>query len=67
MLFKFIGDPRNKGDGPDVLRMYGHRFDKNGDPVDVTDPVFIGKLEGNRHFKKVDGRTKEAKKNANKG
>jgi hypothetical protein len=50
MKFRFIGDPRQNGDGPLAIRMYGLVFVKDGDPVEVSDPGQAAKLAGNGHF-----------------
>lgn len=47
--FKFIGDPLNNGDGPDVSTTYGVTFRKHGDALEVPDE-YAHKFAGNRHF-----------------
>lgn len=70
-MYKYVGDPRHNGHGPEVLNLYGHRFVK-GEPVKIDD-VVIGavkvskakieaKLAGNSHFAEVDGRGVKVKK-----
>lgn len=49
MQFRFIGDPRHNGDGPDPMRVFGYVFPK-GEPVEVSDPHAIRKLSANNHF-----------------
>lgn len=51
MQFRFIGDPNNKGDGPNESVHYGYRFNK-GVPVEVDEAV-AAKLAKNSHFEQV--------------
>lgn len=54
MLARFIGDPRNGGDGPRLVSTFGLDFIK-GDWRDVSDECAL-KLVGNDHFE-VEGLT----------
>ena len=54
MLARFIGDPRNGGDGPRLVSTFGFEFIK-GDWRDVSDECAL-KLVGNDHFE-VEGLT----------
>ena len=75
-MFEYIGDPSRDGQGPDVLRAWGHVF-KKGVPVKIETVVVGGnkiteghitkKLKGNSHFREVDGRTKEAAAGGDEG
>lgn len=51
MQFRFIGDPKNAGDGPRESVHYGCRFVK-GVPVEVNEKV-AAKLAKNSHFEQV--------------
>lgn len=48
--FRFVGDPRHDGHGPDNVSVLGHTFVKNGEPTEVSDETAIRKLRGNSHF-----------------
>ena len=61
VMFKYIGDPDHDGEGPDTIEAYGCQF-VPGEPTDVTEDFAIKKLDGNSHFERVDGRSKEARK-----
>lgn len=52
MEARFIGDPRNGGDGPDTITIRGFTFEKNGDFVDVGDD---SKFPGHDHFETREG------------
>lgn len=49
MKFRFIGDPRNNFDGPDVLEKFDHIFTRS-DWTEVTDDFVIRKLLGSSHY-----------------
>lgn len=49
MKFRFIGDPRNGGSGPDILEKFDHVFTRS-DWTEVTDEFVIRKLLGSDHF-----------------
>lgn len=49
MRFRFVGDPRNNGDGPDEFEKFGHVFSRDS-WTDVDDPFVIGKMLNNPHF-----------------
>jgi hypothetical protein len=50
--FRFIGDPRHGGQGPDNITLLGHRFNRQH-ATDVSDAGTIAKLAGNSHFIQV--------------
>jgi hypothetical protein len=50
--FRFIGDPRHGGEGPDDITLHGHRFDRRHATA-VADARVIAKLAGNPHFVEV--------------
>jgi hypothetical protein len=50
--FRFIGDPRHDGDGPDVLRAHGYAFPK-GEAVEVTDEAVAARLAKSSHFERA--------------
>lgn len=72
-MFEYIGG--KDGEGPDVLRAWGHVF-KRDVPVKIEAVIvngnkigeahISGKLRGNSHFREVDGRSRK-KKNGDKG
>jgi len=47
--YKFVGDPRYDGEGPDVISCHGMTFPK-GIAVDVEDAAIVAKLDANSHF-----------------
>ncbi len=47
--FRYVGDPRNDGEGPDQVTIWGVTFPKGGD-VTVTDEWLAERLAGNSHF-----------------
>lgn len=49
--FVFVGNGR---DDPDSTVVFGHKFDLNGNPVEVSD-LMAAKLAGNNHFRQLDG------------
>ena len=49
MRAKFVGDPMNEGEGPDVLLAFGVAWEK-GKARDVP-PGAEAKIAGNRHFR----------------
>lgn len=55
--YSYEGDPLREGEGPQSVTAFGVRFQR-GEPIKVDDPTISGKLDGNGHFKKVDGRRK---------
>lgn len=57
MRLRYIGDPKNGGEGHDVLLAYGLRWPK-GEPVEVS-PELAAKLRGNDHFEPVKGRPRK--------
>lgn len=64
MRFRFIGDAN--GDGPDSVKLFGLFFTK-GEPVEVSDPHAVAKLQGNSHFEAVRGRKPGGKNGTHKG
>jgi len=64
MRFRFIGDAN--GDGPDSVKLFGLSFTK-GEPVEVSDPHAVAKLQGNSHFEAVRGRKPGGKNGTHKG
>lgn len=50
MKFQYIGNPRKGGEGPMKAEIRGYTFTKNGEPVEVTDPVAMAKFVKNDHF-----------------
>lgn len=54
MKFRFIGDPRNGGTGPDRLEKFDHVFTRDG-WTDVEDEWVIAKLKGHSHFEASKG------------
>lgn len=54
MRFRFIGDPRNGGDGPDVVTLGDYEIGRV-DFVAVTDEALALKLAGNGHFECDEG------------
>ncbi len=49
MKFQYIGD--DEGQGPEVTNFCGQvRFRLHGEPVEVTDPFLVKKLQGNPTF-----------------
>ena len=50
--FKYVGDPRYRGEGPKTVTVYGVTFPK-GETVGIHDPVLIAKCENNNHFVEV--------------
>lgn len=57
MQARFTGDPRNGGDGPAVLVLWGHQFRK-GEWADVRDAGLFARLEKNDHFETGETATK---------
>lgn len=51
--YRYIGDSRNDGDGPDTSTTYGVTFIKHGEAMEVP-AEFEGKFAGNWHFEKID-------------
>jgi hypothetical protein len=51
--FRFTGDPRHGGEGPDDITLLGHRFDRRH-ATDVSDAGVIAKLAGNPHFVQIE-------------
>jgi hypothetical protein len=49
MKFRWIGDPRNNFDGPDIIEKFDHVFTRT-DWTDVEDKSVIAKLIGHSHF-----------------
>lgn len=47
--YKFVGDPRHGGDGPDVISMLGMTFVKD-EAVEVGNKDIAAKLAANSHF-----------------
>lgn len=56
---RFIGDPRNDGDGPAVLALWDHSFPK-GEWVGVTDAGLFARLVTNNHFETRTGKAAKA-------
>lgn len=52
-VFRYIGDPAQGGDGPDVITLRGIRFVK-GEPTPVADSLTAAKLDGHSHFERAD-------------
>jgi hypothetical protein len=65
-FFKFIGDPRNEGEGPKTISLFGHDFDRDH-AVEVKDAAAIRKLEGNSHFEKAEGEAEAKPHKTHKG
>lgn len=59
MQARFIGDPRNGGDGPAGLVLWGHSFPK-GEWVPVESPDLFARLKNNDHFETREGAQKRA-------
>lgn len=57
MRARFIGDPRNGGDGPAGLVLWGQTFPK-GEWAPVESPDLFRKLAGNDHFETREGKTR---------
>lgn len=64
--YRFIGDPIARRDNPPgnyqandpkSIVLGGLKFKLDGDAVEVKDKTLCARLDGNRHFEKVDGRT----------
>ena len=51
--FRFIGDPRHGGQGPDDIALLGYRFSRLHATA-VADARVIAKLAGNPHFIQLD-------------
>ena len=51
MKFRFIGDPNDKGSGPDIIELFGHSFTRT-EGTDVPDDI-AERLKRNSHFKEV--------------
>lgn len=49
MRVRFVGDPRNGGDGPDTVILGNYEIGRVNF-VDVTDEALALKLAGNSHF-----------------
>jgi hypothetical protein len=49
MRFRFVGDPRNNGDGPEEFEKFEHSFSRDK-WTEVDDQFVIGKLINSRHF-----------------
>lgn len=66
MKYVFKGDPRDpKGKhDPDTVTIRGVTFPKDV-PVEVSDPVVLGKLSGNSHFELAKGKPGPKPKNGN--
>lgn len=50
MKFQYIGSENNP---PQETTVFGHEFTLNGPSVEVSDPVAVEKLKGNRTFRTV--------------
>ena len=50
--FRYIGDPRHDGDGPEIFEMFGYTFVKGGVGV-VVEGEAARKLAANNHFEAV--------------
>lgn len=59
MKFRYIGDPKRQGDGPQSVSFRGYTFPK-GQPVEVDDAKAIEQLTGNSHFEQVKSRAKQS-------
>lgn len=59
MKFRFIGDPANGGDGPDMTTLHGVDFPK-GQAVTVASEALMALLAGNSHFEAVKTRQRKA-------
>ncbi len=57
MLFVYVGDTLNHGEGPHSNVAYGYVFEKNGIPVNVESEFHIRKFLGNRFFRRVEETT----------
>ena len=55
---RYVGDPKNGGEGHAVLVAYGLEWPK-GEPVNVPEEL-AARLAGNDHFEVVRGRPKKA-------
>jgi hypothetical protein len=59
-LFRFIGDPRQDGQGADRIEAFGLSFDRVNATA-VADAHVIAKLEGNPHFVAVEAEAAPAR------
>jgi hypothetical protein len=50
--FKFVGDPRHQGEGPDAVTVFAKTFGRTHG-TEVTDAIAIRKLQGHTHFEAV--------------
>lgn len=57
MQARFIGDPKNGGDGPAGLVLWGHSFPK-GQWAPVESPDLFRRLKNNDHFETREGAVK---------
>lgn len=55
MEARFIGDPRNDGEGPAGIVLWGHSFPK-GVWTDVHSADLFRRLRGNSHFETREGK-----------
>lgn len=57
MRARFVGDPKRKGEGPEVLSAFGLTFLKGAwIGVDSLAPALLKKLKGNSHFELDEGK-----------
>jgi hypothetical protein len=60
MKFRFIGDPRDNGSGPETVERFDHVFTRYG-WTDVQDKEAVRKLLGHSHFESFSDSTFPAK------
>jgi hypothetical protein len=55
--FRFIGDPRHSGEGPEKITLFGLTFGRTT-ATEVLDATAARKLAANPHFAKTEGGAK---------
>ena len=52
--FRFTGDPRHGGEGPEAITLFGLTFGRAA-ATEVTDAAVVRKLAANPHFARHEG------------